>query len=122
MRTYILAAILALSAAPFSTAAFAGEGQGNPFPFRATSPVTAQIAVDTGTEQTPAFGRTFGTVEAGGIELPNGTNAPVESANSLPLHALDGTAEHLRAAAAASSFVGSAAVQMARSPSVAYRG
>ena len=84
MRTFILAAAFALAAAPLSTAAFAGEGQGNPFPFVSNGVTTAQVAVDTGSEETPAFGRTFATVTNGGLVLPNATNELVQSANSLP--------------------------------------
>ena len=91
MRTtlYTALAILSLSAGT----AFAG---GEQYPANLPNhPVVAQQVLNpTGSEGVPSFGRPTATVMAGGVEMPNASEQIVQSANSMPLGFLEGTASH----------------------------
>jgi hypothetical protein len=95
-KLLIAAAAAALSLA---TTAFAAEGNGDPFPFRApASPVAVTTARDTGAAQYPAYNPRLSWSESSQLTLPeNGSNGPVETANSLPRGAMDGTAAFMQA-------------------------
>ena len=94
MNTKILitATVAALSLA---STAFAGEGAGDPFPYRApTTPTSVMMSADTGSAQYPAFNPALSTPPLGEPTLPeNGQNGIVETANSLPKGAMDGTVQ-----------------------------
>ena len=91
MRTTLVTTlvILALSGG----AAFAGSEQ---YPTNLPNhPVVAQQVLNpTGSERIPTFGRATATVMSGGVEMPNGSEQIVQSANSMPVGFLDGTASH----------------------------
>jgi hypothetical protein len=93
--------IIAATVAAFSlaTTAFAGEGAGDPFPFRApTSPVTVTASRDVGSNQYPAFNPALSSTSLAQQTLPeNGQNGPVETANSLPKGFMDGTVAYMEA-------------------------
>lgn len=90
----LTAAALAIS---FAVPALAGEGQGEPFPNAITRPITAQTVVsDTASYSSPVFGGTDAIVTPAasansGVIEPLSSEAGVETANSLPAYALDGT-------------------------------
>ena len=85
MKTTLLAAALLALAAP----AFAGEGNGDPFPFAAPGVTVAagtQVA-DVGSEALPSFAGKPGShlnVLADGSLPGTGSEALVQTANSLP--------------------------------------
>ncbi len=99
----IIATVAALS---LSTTAFAeGEGNGDPFPFRA-QPQTAYIAngpgyaatADVGSQQYPAANPALSFASNGAPILPeNGSNGPVQTANSLPVGFEEGTVAYMQA-------------------------
>ena len=95
-KIMIVATVAALSLA---TTAFAGEGNGDPFPFHAPGQVVqAPGTTDVGSAQYEA---PLPVQSRGGLwqdTLPeNGQNGAVESANSLPAGALVGTTQYARA-------------------------
>ena len=94
----IIATVAALSLA---TTAFAAEGNGDPFPFRAptvTSPATQYVARDTGSQQYPTPNPAFSSSFNGAPILPvNGSNGPVQTANSLPRGFENGTVAFVQA-------------------------
>lgn len=83
---------LTLAAAP----AFAGEGNGNPFPLRTPAIASATVAAawpDTGAESTPDLSLAFTESADRTLFASGASEAPVQTANSLPAGALDtGTA------------------------------
>jgi hypothetical protein len=95
-KIMIVATVAALTLA---TTAFAGEGAGDPFPFRApTTPVTVTATRDVGSNQYPAFNPALSTPELAQETLPeNGQQGPVETANSLPKGFMDGTVAYMQA-------------------------
>ena len=95
MKTTAFAAALTaltLAAAP----AFAGEGNGNPFPLRTPAIASATVAAarpDTGAEGTPDLNLAFTRSADSTLFASGASEAPVQTANSLPAGALDtGTA------------------------------
>ncbi len=98
MKTTLLAAMAALTLVVATAAAHAGEGNGEPFPFHApgvTIFVTPQTyAADTGSAAYPDLaGHPSWAVVAGGTDAfpTNGSEAAVQTANSLPRGAMEGT-------------------------------
>ena len=101
-KLIIIATVAALS---LSTTAFAeGEGNGDPFPFRA-QPQTAYVALptsaataDVGSQQYPAANPALSFASNGAPILPeNGSNGPVQTANSLPVGFEEGTVPYMQA-------------------------
>lgn len=95
MKTTAFAAAstaLTLAASP----AFAGEGNGNPFPLRTPAIASATVAEarpDTGAEDTPDLNLAFAASADQAVFASGASEAPVQTANSLPAGALDaGTA------------------------------
>ena len=113
-KIMIVATVAALSLA---TTAFAGEGRGDPFPFRApTTPQSVTSSRDTGSAQYPAFNPNLSSPTLGMATVPeNGQNGIVESANSLPVGAMDGTAAMLYAQSTQRWFAQQAAHRFAQS-------
>jgi hypothetical protein len=103
MKHLFLAVSLALSLgiAP----AIAGEGTGEPFPntatsFTARSDAATQRYADTGSSAYPStVGRPGSNLPslAGDLLPTNGSNAPVQTANSLPAHFEEGTVAYAQA-------------------------
>ena len=99
-KLIIIATVAVLS---LSTTAFAeGEGNGDPFPFRAqpqTAYVTGSVATaDVGSQQYPAANPALSFASNGAPILPeNGSNGPVQTANSLPLGFEQGTVAYMQA-------------------------
>jgi hypothetical protein len=96
-KLIIAATVAGLSLA---TSAFAGEGNGDPFPFH---PSLATISVggaarDTGAAQYPNGTNGYATINTqfGQPSLANngGAEAGIQTANSLPVNALVGTAAY----------------------------
>jgi hypothetical protein len=91
----VAAALLALGTLP----ALAGEGNGEPFAFQTpgiTTAVGAQVA-DTGSSAYPDVTGRAGSslsVFAGSLAPDTGSEAPVQTANSLPVGAEQGTFAH----------------------------
>ena len=84
-KLIIAATVAALSLA---TTAFAAEGNGNPFPFRAPGETTytTQAVRDTGTSQYPYANPALSVPSLAQATLPeNGAQGSVETANSLPV-------------------------------------
>lgn len=103
MKTFLLAlAALTIAAAP----SFAGEGNGEPFAYR-TPGVTAQAAqrvADVGSAAYPdVAGRpgTHLTVAASDLVPQTGSEAPVQTANSLPAGADQGATAYAQRSPAA---------------------
>ena len=97
-KLIIVATVAALS---LSTTAFAeGEGNGDPFPFRA-QPQTAYMnatTADVGSQQYPAANPALSFASNGAPILPeNGSNGPVQTANSLPVGFEQGTVAYMQA-------------------------
>ena len=96
-KLIIIATVAALS---LSTTAFAeGEGNGDPFPFRA-QPQTAYVSAtaDVGSQQYPAANPALSFASNGAAILPeNGSNGPVQTANSLPAGFEQGTVAYMQA-------------------------
>lgn len=83
MKTpFIAAAFLALTMG----AAYAGEGNGEPFPNTASSGslVANQVLSDTGSETPPHFGRGVIELTEGNVLPTNGSESAVQTVNSLP--------------------------------------
>lgn len=103
MKHLFLAAAVALSLgiAP----ALAGEGAGDPFPnnassFTARSDAATQRYADTGSAAYPnTVGRPGSSLPglAGDLLPNNGSEAPVQTANSLPAHFEEGTVAYAQA-------------------------
>ena len=100
MKTILRVALAALS---LVAAAHAGEGNGEPFPSSVPGLTTVSpraYAADTGSAAFPDLaGRPSWMVAAGGVDvLPsNGSEGAVQTANSLPRGALDGTVAYAQA-------------------------
>ena len=94
MKTTAFAALTALTLA--ASPAFAGEGNGNPFPLRTPAIASATLAEarpDTGAEDTPNLSLAFAAPADQTVFASSASEAPVQTANSLPAGALDaGTA------------------------------
>ena len=91
-RSVLVAAVLALSLP--AGEAFAGEGNGDPFPFRATAHVTTGPAfvADTGSAAYPQpTGNSTQPSSLAQLEPAPGSEAPVQTAASLPPGAGTGT-------------------------------
>jgi len=96
MRVNILAVAGALSI--IAGTAFAGEGNGNPFPFQGTAQIVANsVANDTGSQATPSFSGPSVIVTAGGTLPTNGSQSAVQTANSLPRGFENGTVAYAQA-------------------------
>jgi hypothetical protein len=99
----LLAAAALLSIGAAATPAFAGEGNGNPFPAASfsTTRVPHQVARDVGQSQYPnVIGRPGSnlTALANDQVLPApGNNQPVQTANSLPRGFEQGTVTYAQA-------------------------
>lgn len=97
MKTTLRAAAAALSLLAATAAHAESEGNGEPFPFRApgmTAVTSPTYAADTGSAAYPDLtGRPSQVVTAGGPDvLPaNGSEGAVQTANSLPRSAMEGT-------------------------------
>jgi hypothetical protein len=99
MRTTLLAAMAALSLA--SLPAFAGEANNEPFGqpnFGAVTITNPAATADTGSAAYRSFAGHGGVVMAEGrLIQPNGSQAEVATANSLPKGFSDGTAAYAQA-------------------------
>lgn len=96
MKTpFIAAALLALSMGT----AYAGEGNGEPFPNTASSGnvVANQVLSDTGSETAPHFGRGVSLLTQGDVLPTDGTESAVQTANSLPRGFETGTVAYAQA-------------------------
>ena len=97
-RALLAFAVLATAAMP-AGAAFAGEGNGDPFPLlHAPAPVANPVTSDAGSQAYPTFSAVpLATVTAGGTLPTNGSQGPVQTANSLPAGFETGTAAYAQA-------------------------
>ena len=86
MKTLIAAIVLSTIAG----AAFAGEGNGNPFPYNAGS-VTVQVAPSGYHAMQEAPMPTVSSLNSVPALPTNGSEGIVQTANSLPVGATDGT-------------------------------
>ncbi len=88
-----------IAALSLATAAFAAEGGGDPFPFRVPGQtVYVTMAPDTGSAQYPASNPALSVPSLTQATLPqNGQEGPVETANSLPARAMEGTVAYAQA-------------------------
>lgn len=102
MRITVFAAAAALS---LSGTAFAGQDQ-SPTDLPARPIVSGQVLSQNGSESSPVFAHSGAIVTAGGVEMPNGSDAPVQSATSLPAGALDGTSAYAYAQSVQYYFAG----------------
>lgn len=96
-KIIIVATVAALTLA---TTAFAGEGAGDPFPFRApaTPAYVTSFSRDVGASQYPAADPALSSTSLAQATLPeNGQQGPVETANSLPRGFEDGTVAYMQA-------------------------
>jgi hypothetical protein len=82
----------ALAVLQFSGMAFAEEQY--PTDLRTRPVYAGQVLSQTGSEAMPGFGGPVPVVMSGGVEMPNGSEAPVQSASSLPAGFANGTATH----------------------------
>ncbi len=98
MKTLMLAlAALTIAAAP----SFAGEANGEPFPNRTpgTATYVGQQAADVGSAAYPDVTGRPGTqlmVAAADLAPQTGSEAPVQTANSLPVGAAQGTTAYVQ--------------------------
>ena len=104
MRTTLLALTAALSLLSAATRARAeSEGNGDPFPFRASGLATLApktYAADSGSAAYPDLnGRPSWIAAAGGLNEvpPNGSEGAVQTANSLPRGSSEGTVAYTQA-------------------------
>ena len=100
MRTQFVLAAAAVSLALSSGLARAGEGNGDPFPFQAASWVTSGPAFmsDTGTQGYPQLtGRAVQPSSLAMLEPMAGTEAPVQTAQSLPRGFEEGSVAYAQA-------------------------
>ncbi len=96
MKLTILAVAGALSM--IAGAAYAAEGNGDPFPFQGTTQVVASAAAnDTGSQSYPSFSGPAVVVTAGGLLPTNGAEGVVQTANSLPRGFERGTVAYAQA-------------------------
>ncbi len=78
--------------------AHAAEGNGDPFADRTPHSVIAnQVVRDTGSESTPTYGPGATVLTQGDVLPTNGSNAIVQSANSLPSGFENGTVAYAEA-------------------------
>ena len=93
--TLIAASVFALMIG----AAHAGEGNGEPFPNTAAgrSVIANQVLSDAGSESTPRFGPGVTLLTQGDLLPVNGSNGIVQTANSLPFGAAEGTVAYAQA-------------------------
>ena len=99
MNTKIIIATT-IAALSLATTAFAGEGAGDPFPFRApaASFSASTPARDTGSAQYQAYNSAQTSTTFNNATLPeNGQNGPVQTANDLPVGFENGTAAYMTA-------------------------
>ena len=91
MTRTTFAAALALSVS--AGGAFAGEGNGNPFPFQANAQVTRtpKLMADTGSSAYPQPNGSAQASSLAQLEPAFGSEAPVQTAHSLPRGAGKGT-------------------------------
>ena len=88
-KLIIAATVAALSLA---TTAFAAEGNGDPFPFRAPGVTNyTSNSPDVGSAQLPSYQGGVVTAWSQATLPENGQNGEVATANSLPAGAMDGT-------------------------------
>lgn len=80
-------------------AAHAGEGNGDPFPnTKAGRVVVANETLSSnGAEAYPSFGRVVTVLTQGDVLPSNGSEGMVQTANSLPAGALEGTVAYAQA-------------------------
>ncbi len=108
MKITILAVASALSI--IAGTAFAGEGNGSPFPFQGTAQIVANsVANDTGSQATPSFSGPSVIVTAGGTLPTNGSQSAVQTANSLPRGFEGGTVAYAQAESVSRYLVAQAA-------------
>ncbi len=108
MKITILAVAGALSL--IAGTAFAGEGNGNPFPFQGTAQIVGNsVANDTGSQGTPSFSGPSVVVTAGGTLPTNGSQSVVQTANSLPRGFENGTVAYAQAESVSRYLVAQAA-------------
>ena len=93
-KIFIAASVFALMLG----VAHAGEGNGDPFADRTAHSVIAnQVVSDTGSESTPTYGRGVTVLTQGDVLPTNGSNAIVQTANSLPSGFENGTVAYAQA-------------------------
>ena len=113
MKLTILAAAGALSMIAGSMipgTAFAGEGNGDPFPFQGTAQVVASgVASETGSQAYPSFTGPSVFVTAGRVLPTNGSQGVVQTANSLPRGFEHGTVAYMQAKSVESYLVAQSA-------------
>jgi hypothetical protein len=97
-RTKLALAVLMIAAASVG-AAFAGEGNGEPFPnYAAGGTVVAnQVLSDTGSQATPSYGPGVTVLTQGNVLPTDGSNGIVQTANSLPRGFENGTVAYAQA-------------------------
>ena len=106
MKTILLAlAAVTLAAAP----SFAGEGNSEPFPYRTpgTTTYVAQQVADVGSAAYPDVTGRPGTnlmVATADLVPQSGSEAPVQTANSLPVGAAQGAVAYVQLTPASSGF------------------
>jgi hypothetical protein len=97
-KIMIAATVAALS---LTTAAFAGEGKGDPFPFHAQFAAPARTSAypaDTGSNAYPAPNQALSFPQTGEALLPSyGSEGAVQTANSLPANFEVGTVAYAQA-------------------------
>ncbi len=94
-KTILAAALLALT---IGVAHAESEGNGDPFPNAAARAIVAnQVLSDTGSETTPQYGRAVTVLTQGDILPTNGSEGAVQTANSLPVGAEQGTVQYAQA-------------------------
>ena len=96
MKTSFLA--ISALALMIGTAHAESEGNGDPFPNAAPRAVVAnQVLSDTGSETTPHYGRAIAVLTQGDLLPTNGSEGAVQTANSLPTGAAEGTVAYAQA-------------------------
>jgi hypothetical protein len=90
--------VAALALALSTGAAFAGEGNGEPFANDQPRMVVAnQVASDTGSENLPYYGPGLSVLSQGKLVPGAGSEAPIQTANALPPRADQGTVAYAQA-------------------------
>ena len=99
MKTNLIAASLLALAMGVGVAHAEGEGNGNPFPNTEAGHfvVANQVLSDTGSESIPHFGGRTTALTQGDLLPANGSEGAVQTANSLPVGAEEGTVAYAQA-------------------------
>ena len=118
MRTTSIVAAAAFASMMLAAAsAFAGEGNGDPFPFHAQFAPTqvGQVTADTGSAGYPAFAQAYATTGLSQETLPEvGVEGAVQAVNSVPRNFDVGTVQYAEAQATNRWFAEQAAHRFAR--------